>query len=70
MFANCSRDFANMFVKFANMYANLKPVRLESRSPIYFREQKKVFANFTNTKFTNDLGSGAISGHSQAAYSV
>jgi hypothetical protein len=36
-------------------------VRLENVRKPRVRERKKVFANFPNAKFTNNLGSGAIS---------
>ena len=61
MFANCSRDVREMFVKFVNMFANLKSVRLESRSSTASSRTKKAFANFTNTCSWTNLGSGAMS---------
>ena len=49
---------------FANMFAILKSVRLDARSTI-FMFVSKMFANFLNAKFANNLGSGAMSARPQ-----
>ena len=56
MFANTEKKIAT----FVNMFANWIFVRLDVCSTA-FMFVSEVFVNFSNTKFTNNLGSGAMS---------